>query len=111
MNIHLSEEKCTACEGGTPTLTEAEYAPLLAELPADWNIVGSKVLTKEFSFRDFREALIFVNKVGEIAETENHHPDINLHNYKQVMISLSTHAIGGLSRNDFILASKIENLF
>ncbi len=111
MTIHLSDQKCTACEGDTPTLTEVEYAPLLAELPEDWNIVGSKVLTKEFTFKDFEQALAFVNKVGAIAQTENHHPDINLHNYKQVMISLSTHAIGGLSRNDFIVASKIEGLF
>ena len=74
-----------------------------------WNLESNSI-TKTFEFKDFKLALYFVNKVGELAESENHHPDIFLHNYKKVDITLSTHAIGGLSSNDFIMAAKINNL-
>ena len=72
-----------------------------------WNETGG-YLQKSFEFKDFKEALAFINKVGAIAESEGHHPDIHLVDYKFVNIDLSTHAIGGLSQNDFIVAAKIN---
>lgn len=110
MPDNLPQEHCVPCEGGTLPLMETEYHPLLLQLSPNWKITNSKTLIREFVFADFKEALSFANQVGTIAETENHHPDINLHDYKKVTISLSTHAIGGLSKNDFIVASKIESL-
>jgi len=109
--MSLKENKCVACEGGIPTLKPDEYAPFLAELGESWKVVGSKTLCKEFTFKNFVEAVDFINKVKDIAESENHHPDLNLHNYNKVLMTLSTHAIGGLSKNDFILASKTDALF
>lgn len=106
----LKDKHCIPCEGGLLPLTETLYEPLLGELGNGWEILDGKNLTKEFVFINFKEALTFVNQVGIIAETENHHPDINLHDYKKVTINLTTHAIGGLSNNDFIVASKIEAL-
>ena len=77
----------------------------------DWELAESgKSIEKEFIFRNFEEALEFVNKVGKIAEQENHHPDILLYSYKKVKITLSTHEVEGLSENDFIIASKIDEL-
>jgi 4a-hydroxytetrahydrobiopterin dehydratase len=108
--MSLKENKCVACEGDVPTLKPEEYAPFLAELGETWKVVGSKVLCKEFTFANFVEAVDFINQVKDIAENEQHHPDLNLHNYKQVLVTLSTHAIGGLSRNDFIVAAKIDGL-
>ena len=76
----------------------------------DWSVVDNKQIEKEFIFKNFVEGLAFTNKVGAIAEAEGHHPDIFIHDYKKVKITLSTHAIGGLSANDFILAAKIDQL-
>lgn len=76
----------------------------------DWNVIDDKKLEREFKFKDFSEALEFVNKVGEIAELDDHHPDINLYNWNKVTITLWTHKIKGLFLNDFILAAKIDEL-
>ena len=73
-------------------------------------MIDNKKIRKEFTFKDFKEALVFVNNVGEIAEAEGHHPDIHLTDYKHAAIELSTHATGGLSENDFIVAAKIDAL-
>ena len=76
----------------------------------DWMLAeDAKSISKNFKFKDFKEALAFVNKVGDIAESEGHHPDIEL-GWGKVTITLSTHAIGGLSQNDFIVAAKINNI-
>ena len=75
-----------------------------------WQLEDKPEITKNYRFKDFLEALNFVNAVGAVAEQEGHHPDISLHGYKNVTISLSTHAIGGLSENDFIVAAKIDAL-
>jgi 4a-hydroxytetrahydrobiopterin dehydratase len=110
---NLSDKHCVPCEGGTTPLSSEESKKILSEIPAtdgNWTLVDDKELEKTYTFKDFKEALEFVNKVGAIAESEGHHPDIGLHNYKLVTIKLSTHAIGGLSENDFILASKIDDL-
>lgn len=105
----LAEKHCVPCEGGTEPLS-AEASEKFVEEVDNWTIEDFKKLSKVLAFKDFREALTFVNKVGEIAEAENHHPDIGIFDYKKVRIVLYTHAIGGLSENDFILAAKIDEL-
>lgn len=105
----LSQKKCGPCEGGTKPLTKVEFAPYLEEVK-DWEVIDNLKIRKKFKFKNFKEALTFVNKVGELAENEGHHPDINLHSWNKVTITLSTHAIGGLSINDFILAAKIDRV-
>jgi len=104
----LRNKKCVPCEGGVKPLTPGEYGAFLERELVGWSVRGEKVLEKEFKFKDFMEALGFVNKVGETAESEGHHPDILLHGWNKVKLMLSTHAIGGLSENDFILASKVD---
>jgi len=103
----LHEQKCVACEGGMPPLNETEIE-ILSKQINDWRNVNNRKIAKDFIFNDFKEALGFVNQVGQIAETENHHPDICLYDYKKVTITTTTHAIGGLSNNDFIIAAKID---
>ena len=105
----LSKKKCVSCEGGTPPFTEEEIAKYVLQLKDGWDVLGRKKLQKEFKFKDFKEAMVFVNAVAGIAETENHHPDV-LISWNQVIIELWTHKIGGLSENDFILAAKIDTL-
>jgi 4a-hydroxytetrahydrobiopterin dehydratase len=105
----LAAKVCVACEGGVPPLSKAQAQELNKQLKS-WTVSGdSKWLSKEFKFADFKEALAFTNKVGEIAEKEGHHPDIVL-SWGKVVIELTTHAIQGLSENDFILAAKIDQL-
>ncbi len=105
----LSEQKCVACEGGMPPLREPEIMILLKQIN-NWRNINNKKIAKDFVLTNFTEALNFVNRVGQIAETENHHPDICIYDYKKVTVTTSTHAIGGLSNNDFILAAKIDEL-
>ena len=106
----LTEKKCVPCEGGVPPLTSDQVAEYRTQTP-DWDVLeGEKSILREFVFKNFKEALVFVNKVGELAEAEGHHPDIAIHDYKYVSITLSTHAIGGLSENDFIVAVKIDRV-
>ena len=77
----------------------------------DWNVAeDNKSIHREFKFKDFKEAMGFANEVGDIAEFEGHHPDIFIHGYRHVKITLSTHAVKGLSENDFILAAKIDKI-
>ena len=105
----LAEQKCVACEGGTMPLNRTEGEILLKQLK-DWRLSGdARWISKQFKFKDFKEALEFTNKVGEIAESEGHHPDIQL-SWGSVVIELTTHAIKGLSQNDFIIAAKIDKL-
>ncbi|HVO29074.1 MAG TPA: 4a-hydroxytetrahydrobiopterin dehydratase [Candidatus Paceibacterota bacterium] len=104
----LAKKKCVPCEGGALPLTQNIVAELSKQTPA-WKIDGNKKISREFKFKDFKEAMAFVNKVAEIAEAEEHHPDIYIF-YNLVRLELSTHAIGGLSENDFILAAKSDVL-
>ena len=90
-------------------LGEESAKEMKAFINSAWELETKKIW-REFIFKDFTEAVKFINKVAEIAESEGHHPDINLYSYKKVRIDLSTHAIGGLSGNDFILAAKIDKL-
>lgn len=107
--MNLTEKHCKPCEGTSPALTTSETAPLLEEVP-NWHMIEDKKLEKTLVFKNFKEALAFLNKVGEIAEKENHHPDLCIFEYKKIKISLSTHAINGLSENDFIVAAKIDEI-
>ena len=103
----LARKRCVPCEGGVPPLDGATARRYLESL-AGWSLVDGKRIQKEFAFKDFAGALAFVNRVGAIAETEGHHPDILIHSWNRVRLEIMTHAIGGLSENDFILAAKID---
>ena len=103
----LRSKACVPCRSGTPPLTAERIAALAALVP-EWAVSEDAKLVREFRFRDFKEALAFVNRVGDLAEAEDHHPDILLHRWKRVMLTLTTHAINGLSENDFIVAAKID---
>lgn len=102
-------KKCRACESGTPPFTPSQIQDYLSKLKTKWEVLDNIKLKKEFLFKDFKEAMAFVNKIAEIAEQEGHHPDLYIF-YSKVKIELWTHAIGGLSENDFIMATKIDNL-
>ena len=105
--MQLSQKKCKPCEGGVPPLTEEQANELLKQIH-EWTIQDGHVY-RQFKFKDFKEAISFVNKVADIAEQEDHHPNITI-NYNKVSIDLWTHAINGMSDNDFILAAKIEEV-
>jgi uncharacterized protein (TIGR00730 family) len=105
----LSKRDCIACEGDVEPLSHEQNEELLEELN-QWILVEDRHIEKTIQFTDFREALRFVGRVGHIAEMENHHPDLHLFDFKKVKVVLSTHAINGLSENDFIVAAKIDEL-
>ncbi|NBC82644.1 MAG: 4a-hydroxytetrahydrobiopterin dehydratase [Bacteroidetes bacterium] len=106
--MELSEKKCVPCEGGVPPLKDEEAKKFLNDVHNDWQLQNNKIVRK-FSFVNFVHNMDFVNKVAELAEAEGHHPDMHI-SYAQLTIELSTHAIGGLSENDFILAAKIDKI-
>lgn len=105
----LVRHKCEPCEGGVEPLTRAEFEVYLPQVPGWW-VVEEKRIEKEFVGNNFSEVVEWVERIAKIAEEEGHHPDLLIHDYKKLRVSLSTHAIGGLSVNDFILAVKIEAL-
>lgn len=107
--MNLAEKKCVPCEGGEIPLDEKAAREMKKWISPEW-VLDKKKISRNFEFKDFKEAVDFINKVAEIAESEGHHPDMRLHSYKKVDIDLSTHAIDGLSDNDFILAAKIDKL-
>ncbi len=103
--MSLKDQKCITITAGTPALTEERAKELNPEIPL-W-ILTEKTISREFKFADFNHAMQFVNGVAELAAKENHHPDIYI-SYSKVRLELSTHKIGGLSINDFILAAQID---
>ncbi|MBP9711381.1 MAG: 4a-hydroxytetrahydrobiopterin dehydratase [Candidatus Pacebacteria bacterium] len=104
----LAKKRCIPCEGGIEAMTPTEAQQMLKELEPDWMLIDdAHLLVREFQFKNFVDAMAFANKVGEIAEQEAHHPDLNI-GWGRVAIELTTHAIHGLSENDFILAAKID---
>ena len=105
--MNLTQKKCMPCEAGTNSLEESKIGELLKEIPS-WTLKDGH-LFKKFKFRNFSEAMKFVNSIAEIAEQEGHHPDFCVH-YDKVEIEIWTHAINGLSENDFIVAAKIGEL-
>lgn len=104
--MDLSNKKCIVCEVGGKALTREETAPYLKDLPEWKPSSDGKSIACTFRFKGFKEALVFVNKVAAVAESEGHHPDMTI-NYNEVALGLSTHAVKGLTENDFILAAKI----
>lgn len=105
--IDFAEKKCKPCEGGTPPLTEAEIKDSLKRLP-HWESRGGR-LVRTFSFKNYYETTAFVNAVAWIAHQEDHHPQVSF-GYKQCEVSFMTHAVKGISDNDFICAAKVNRL-
>jgi 4a-hydroxytetrahydrobiopterin dehydratase len=107
--MELGKKKCVPCEGGATTLPAGEANQLLSQL-SGWQIEpGASELRKRYKFTSFMENIAFVNRVAQLAEAEGHHPDFCVR-YTNLDVSLTTHAIGGLSENDFILAAKIDQI-
>ena len=108
--MDLAKKHCVSCEGGTPSLPNEKEDELIKQTP-DWTLLrdGTHRIHRMFTFKNFKEAISFVNKIAELAESEGHHPDIKIV-YSKVQLDLFTHAVGGLSENDFIMAAKINNV-
>jgi 4a-hydroxytetrahydrobiopterin dehydratase len=104
----LAEKQCIPCQGGVPPLKGAEIEKYRAEIP-EWNVVNEHHLERVFQFPDFKTALEFVNRVGELAEEQGHHPDLLL-SWGRVEVRIWTHKVDGLTESDFILAAKIDRL-
>jgi len=110
MGMDLTKQKCEPCEGGVKPFDSDEIKTYMTYLKTPWEVYDDgKKIERKFKFKDFVENMKFVNKVADIAENEGHHPDFEI-NYSKTKITLWTHAIGGLSVNDFIVASKIEQI-
>jgi 4a-hydroxytetrahydrobiopterin dehydratase len=105
---NLTNKRCVPCEGGIDPIKLGEAKKLLLQLKG-WKLVSNKKLKKEFHFINFKHTMDFVNRIALLAETEKHHPDMVI-SYANLKIELFTHAISGLSENDFILAAKIDQL-
>jgi len=105
----LREKHCEPCESGTEPFGKEKINEYMDMLPPEWEVEGNEKIKKTFPFENFKRGMAFAQEVALIAEKEQHHPDICIH-YKNVEIELTTHNIGGLSENDFIMASKIEEL-
>ena len=106
----LSQRRCKPCEGGAEPLPASAAQSLLKGV-SGWELVEEgKAIRRTVTCKDFLDAVALVQKIAPIAEAEDHHPDLHLTRYKRLTIELSTHAIGGLSENDFILAAKINEL-
>jgi len=107
---NLSKKKCVPCEGGVEALFCERAEELQKELNSEWMLIDQcRMLARSFVLPDFKTALELANKIGAIAEEEGHHPDLTL-GYGNVGVELTTHAIGGLSENDFIVAAKIDEI-
>ncbi len=106
----LAARKCAPCEGGVPALTAAEAESLMREIDGDWKLApDSRSLKRSLKFKDFYRTMSFVNALAHVANVEDHHPDLEI-GYGYCRITYSTHAIGGLSQNDFICAAKIDRI-
>src|SRR5213594_2822686 len=112
MATQLAQTTCVPCRGGVPTLTREEITALKPQVP-EWEVVeaaGIPRLKRQFGFKDFRAAMEFAVRVGELAEREQHHPDIHV-SWGKVVVETWTHKIKGLHRNDFILAAKTDRIY
>lgn len=109
MPSDLAAKTCVPCRGGVPPLEGDELAGLRERLGGGWRVGEEHRLEKEFRFDDFRSALGFTNRVGELAEEQGHHPDIHL-SWGKVRIEIWTHKIDGLTESDFVLAAKVDEL-
>ena len=104
----LAERQCVPCRGGVPPLAGEEIEKLLAQLE-EWQVTNEHHLLKTYRFKDFRESLQFVNRLGELAEAQGHHPDICF-GWGKAEVTIWTHKIDGLTESDFVLAAKIDEL-
>ncbi len=110
VSLLFAKKKCSSCEGGVQPLTRKQALDFLTQIDG-WSLSErSDAICREYRMRDFMAAVKFIGCVAKLAEKEDHHPDIHLTSYRKLKIDLSTHAIGGLSENDFILAAKIDKL-
>lgn len=112
--MDLTKKHCVPCEGGTPPLTDEKENEMLKLIQHDnegWILLRDRThkITRQFKFKDFKQAMFFVNKVADLAQNQGHHPDIKIV-YNKVGLDLFTHAVGGLSENDFIMAAKINRV-
>lgn len=107
MSSKLAQKTCVPCRGGEPPLKGAALETLQRELGAGWRVVDEHHLEKEYSFPTYRDALDFVNLVADIAEEQDHHPDIHL-TWRKVKVSVWTHKIDGLAQSDFVFAAKVD---
>ena len=105
----LAEKTCVPCRGGVPPLRGEAIAQLQGQLHADWRVEGEHHLERTFRFPDFRAALDFTNRVGELAEEQSHHPDLHLA-WGKVRVQIWTHKIDGLTESDFVFAAKVDRL-
>jgi 4a-hydroxytetrahydrobiopterin dehydratase len=106
----LTQKKCKPCDGKVPPLTRDEATTLMKQLSTDWQLsADGKSLQREWKFRNFFHTMSFVNAVAHIANAEDHHPDLEV-GYGMCRMKFTTHAIGGLSENDFICAAKVDAL-
>lgn len=109
--MDFATKKCVPCEGGTEPLTQTKAEEYLAAIPG-WVLSDDfKKISREFQLKDFMLAVKFVNQIADIAESEGHHPDLAIFSWNHVRVQLWTHAIGGLSDNDFIVAAKVNQLW
>jgi len=107
---NLTEKRCKPCEGGTQSLTKEQALEYL-ERVKEWQLSDDgKVIFRNFTMKNFLAAIDLIKNIAAVAENENHHPDIHLTGYRKLRIDLTTHAIGGLSENDFIVAAKVTAL-
>lgn len=106
----LREKKCVPCEGGVPAIGGDQAADYIKATP-EWTLADdSKSISRKVNCKHFVEAMELLNRIADVAESEQHHPDLHLTGYRNVRIDLTTHAIGGLSENDFIVAAKIDQI-
>lgn len=108
--MNLSQLTCIPCKVGAPTLTSGQIDQFTPQLNPDWQVIDNHHLTRQFEFADFKTAIAFVDRVADLAESQGHHPNIHITNWNRVNLDLYTHKINGLHQNDFILASKIDQL-
>jgi 4a-hydroxytetrahydrobiopterin dehydratase len=107
--MNLSNKVCKPCEGGVPKLNSNEIQSFNSQLNIPWHVADELKISKEFHFQNFLQTMSFVNKIAVLAEEQGHHPVMHVY-YSKVLVELWTHAILGLSENDFILAAKIDEL-
>jgi len=110
MSKELSSKVCSACRGDEDPLKATESVRKMDKLEDDWELEDNHHIERQFEFQDFQETLDFVNKVGEIAEEQGHHPVINDFTWGRATVKLYTHKIDGLHENDFIMAAKIDEM-
>ena len=109
MSVDLSNKHCEACEGIGHSLNPEQIKNLLPQLNKEWKVADHKAITRSYFFKNFYQTMAFVNAIAWIANTENHHPDLEI-GYNYCHITFTTHALKGLSQNDFICAAKIDKL-